>query len=58
MAGGKGTMLNVLLGILIMRMISTAMNLLLIPSAWVDFVSGVLLIIVLFIDKLTSVKEK
>ncbi|MGI5935410.1 MAG: ABC transporter permease [Oscillospiraceae bacterium] len=58
MAGGKGTMLNVLLGILIMRMISTAMNLLLIPSAWVDFVSGVLLIVVLFIDKLTSVKAK
>ena len=54
MAGGKGTMLNVLIGVLIMRMISTAMNLLLIPAAWVDFVSGLLLIVVLIIDRLTS----
>ncbi len=54
MAGGKGTMLNVLIGILIMRMISTAMNLLLIPAAWVDFVSGMLLIVVLIIDRFTS----
>ena len=54
MAGGKGTMLNVLIGVLIMRMISTAMNLLLIPAAWVDFVSGLLLIVVLIIDRVTS----
>ena len=54
MTGGKGTMLNVLIGVLIMRMISTAMNLLLIPAAWVDFVSGLLLIVVLIIDRLTS----
>ena len=54
MAGGKGTMLNVLIGVLIMRLISTAMNLLLIPAAWVDFVSGLLLIVVLIIDRLTS----
>lgn len=57
MAGGKGTMLNVLVGILIMRMISTAMNLMLLPAAWVDFVSGVLLIVVLVIDRFTSVKK-
>lgn len=57
MAGGKGTMLNVLIGILIMRMISTAMNLLLIPTSWVDFVSGALLIAVLLIDRVTTVKN-
>lgn len=59
MSGGKGTMLNVLMGILIMRMISTVMNLILIPAAWVDLVSGLLLIIVLVIDRFTgSQKEK
>ena len=58
MAGGKGTMLNVLIGILIMRMISTGMNLLLMPTAWVDFVSGALLIVVLIIDRFTSVKKE
>ena len=58
MSGGKGTMLNVLMGILIMRMISTAMNLLLLPAAWVDFVSGMLLIVVLIIDRFTSQKKE
>lgn len=58
MAGGKGNMLNVLVGILIMRMISTGMNLLLMPTAWVDFVSGTLLIVVLIIDKITSNKKE
>jgi len=58
MAGGKGTMLNVLIGVLIMRAISTGMNLLLMPSAWVDFISGTLLIIVLIIDRFTTVKSK
>lgn len=58
MAGGKGSMLNVLLGVLIMRMISTAMNLLLVPAAWVDFISGVLLILVLIIDRVTSNKKE
>lgn len=57
MAGGKGTMINILIGILIMRIISTGMNLMLIPSAWVNFVSGALLIAVLVIDKLTATKE-
>lgn len=58
MAGGKGTMVNVLLGILIMRVISTAMNQMLIPAAWVDFVSGALLIIILIIDRFTAVKKE
>lgn len=58
MAGGKGNMLNVLVGILIMRIISTSMNLLLLPTAWVDFVSGALLILVLIIDRFTSTKKE
>ena len=58
MAGGKGTLLNILLGILIMRVISTGMNLMMIPSSWVDFVSGVLIIFVLVIDRITSIKKE
>ncbi len=58
MAGGKGTMVNVLLGILIMRVISTAMDMMLIETAWVDFVSGVLLILILIIDRVTAVKKE
>ena len=57
MAGGKGTMVNLLLGILIMRVISTAMDMMLIPAAWVDFVSGALLIIILIVDRFTAVKK-
>lgn len=57
MSGGKGTMFNVLVGLLIMRIISTAMNCMLIPSAWVDFVSGALLVLVLFFDWLTQKKK-
>lgn len=58
MAGGKGTMVNVLLGILIMRVISTAMDMMLIPAAWVDFVSGTLLILILILDRFTAVKKE
>lgn len=58
MAGGKGTMINVLLGILIMRIISTGMNLMLLPSAWVNFVSGATLVLVLIIDRVTAVKKE
>ena len=58
MAGGKGTMVNVLLGILIMRVISTAMDMMLIPAAWVDFVSGALLILILIMDRFTAAKKE
>lgn len=57
MAGGKGTMLNVIIGCIIMRIISTSMNLMLVPAAWTDFVSGALLVAVLVIDKVTTVKK-
>lgn len=58
MAGGKGTAVNLLLGVLIMRIISTSMNLLIIPSSVMDMVSGALLIIVLIIDRVTSTKKE
>lgn len=57
MSGGKGTMINVLIGILIMRFISTVMNQMLIPTAWVDFISGILLVVILIIDKFTATKK-
>lgn len=57
MAGGKGTMVNVLIGVLIMRFISTVMNQMLIPTAWVDFVSGMLLVVILIVDKFTTAKK-
>ena len=58
MAGGKGTMVNVLLGILIMRVISLGMDMMLVPAAWVDFVSGALLIVILIIDRFTAAKKE
>ena len=58
MAGGKGTVVNLLLGILIMRVISTAMDMMLIPAAWVDFVSGALLILILILDRFTAAKKE
>ena len=57
MAGGKGTILHVLLGVVIMRTIQTVMSALFLPTAWVNFISGALLILVLIIDQLTSVKK-
>ena len=34
------------------------MNQMLIPTAWVDFVSGALLVIILIIDKFTAIKKE
>lgn len=57
MIGGKGTMFNVVLGILIMRTISTLMNVLILPTALVNLISGSLLICVLIIDRVTTAKQ-
>lgn len=57
MAGGKGTAVHVLLGVLIMRVISQMMTALFLPQAWVNLITGALLIVVLIIDRLTSNKE-
>ena len=57
MSGGKGTAVHVLLGVLIMRVISQMMTALFLPQAWVNMITGALLIAVLIIDRFTSNKE-
>ena len=57
MAGGKGKAVHILLGILIMRAISTMMSVMFLSTDMVNLITGVLLILVLVIDRLTSAKE-
>jgi len=57
MAGGKGTALHILLGVLIMRAISTMMSVLFLSTDMVNLITGVLLVLVLIIDRFTSTKE-
>ena len=57
MAGGKGTIVNTVLGIIVMRTIQTIMSTLFLATAWVNFVSGALLIVVLIVDRITATKE-
>lgn len=54
MSGGSGSMAKVLIGVIIMRLISTAMNCLLVPASWMDFVSGALLLVILILDRVTK----
>ena len=56
MAGGKGTAVHILLGILIMRAISTMMSVMFLSTDMVNLITGVLLILVLVIDRITSTK--
>ncbi len=58
MSGGKGTAIHVLLGVLIMRVISQMMTALFLPQAWVNLITGGLLILVLIIDRFTSNKSQ
>ena len=57
MIGGKGTMVNVLAGVLIMRIISKALDMMLLPQQWSNLVSGALLVIILIIDAVSSRKK-
>ena len=57
MSGGKGTMVHVLLGVVIMRTIQTIMSTMFLPTAWVNFISGALLILVLIVDRITTTKS-
>lgn len=57
MSGGKGTAIHVLLGVLIMRVISQMMTALFLPQAWVNLITGILLIVVLVVDRFTSNKS-
>ena len=54
MSGGSGSMSKVLVGVIIMRLITTAMNCMLIPAAWTDFVYGALLLVILILDRVTK----
>ena len=57
MAGGKGTAIHILLGVLIMRTISTMMSVMFLSTDMVNLITGILLIVVLVIDRFTSTKE-
>lgn len=57
MIGGKGTMVNVLSGVLIMRIISKCLDMMLLPQQWSNFVSGALLVVILIVDQVSSRKK-
>ena len=57
MAGGKGTAVHILLGVLIMRAIDTMMKVLFLSTDMVNLITGILLIVVLVIDRFTSTKD-
>lgn len=57
MAGGKGTAVHVLLGVLIMRVIQAMMSAMFWSADMVNFVTGALLILVLIVDRFTSTKS-
>ena len=57
MTGGKGTAFHVLLGVFIMRVISQIMTSLYLSADMVNLITGILLILVLIIDRFTSTKE-
>ncbi|MCR4843306.1 MAG: ABC transporter permease [Eubacterium sp.] len=57
MTGGKGTAVHVMLGILIMRCLSTMMSTMFWSTERVNLVTGVLLILVLIVDRFTSTKS-
>lgn len=57
MTGGKGTAIHVLLGVLIMRTISQMMTAMFLSADMVNLITGILLIVVLVIDRFTSAKS-
>jgi ribose/xylose/arabinose/galactoside ABC-type transport system permease subunit len=58
MTGGKGNVFNVLMGILVMRTITTVLSVKSVPSTYTDLISGALLIVVLIVDSLSRRGEK
>ena len=57
MIGGKGTVVHMLLGILIMRAISTMMSVMFLSTDMVNLITGILLVAVLIVDRFTSTKN-
>ncbi len=56
MTGGKGTALHILVGVLVLRIIYLIMNCLYLQTAYTNLITGILLIVILLIDRLTSAK--
>ena len=57
MSGGKGTVVHMLIGVIIMRAISTMMSVMFLNTDMVNLITGVLLVVVLIIDRFTSAKS-
>ena len=57
MSGAKGTVVHILLGVLIMRAISTMMSVMFLSTDMVNLITGILLVAVLVIDRFTSSKS-
>ena len=57
MTGGKGTAVHVLLGVLIMRVIQGMMSAMFWNADRVNLVTGILLVVVLIVDRFTSSKK-
>ncbi len=57
MSGGKGTAVHVLLGVVIMRVIQAMMSAMFWNADRVNLITGILLIVVLVIDRFTSAKK-
>jgi L-arabinose transport system permease protein len=58
MTGGKGNMFNVLMGVLVMRTITTVLSVKGVSSTYTDLISGALLIVVLIVDSLSHREKK
>ena len=57
MSGGKGTALHILIGVVIMRAISTMMSVMFLSTDMVNLITGILLVVVLIVDRFTSSKS-
>lgn len=56
MTGGKGTAFHILIGVVIMRAISTMMSVMFLSTDMINLITGILLILVLILDRLNSAK--
>ncbi len=57
MAGGKGTAFHILIGVVIMRAIQGIMSAMFLNADMVNLITGLLLVVVLIIDRFTSTKS-
>ncbi len=57
MTGGKGTTAHILIGVLLMRILSQVLRAMHLLTAYVNLITGLLLVVILLIDRFTSVKK-